>query len=987
MIVLGAAFPVHALILVPSVTTSGVAPFGETFDAYTLGDLHGQGLWQGDAHAWRVTDTGCYSGRCITANGFSPSGLSSVKTGQASSSGEWRIRFKINSFNFAPFSGTFVSFGTPNSYDLYALSIMPDKTDSTFSTSLITDTFGNTVVVGLAIGSWHTLVFKWNMDNLANCQFAITVDGGADIPAPPIGSASDCYTQTFPTHVISTLDLAQNTAPNEAIIDDIGDGPIVEGQTTCTSGTPGCNSNVMFLPGAEATNLYASGSLTENHIWPPNSVAGQDVVSLDLTNPASANNVYTKEKDIVGMAYGTTRVYQPFIDQMNSLVSKKTIADWEPVAYDWRLDYNDLLTNGNDINGKIYYRGTNAATSTPYIIQELTRLATSSRTKKVTIIAHSNGGLLAKALLQYLGTTTASQLIDKLILVETPQVGTPKAVAGLLHGYDQALPSALFHPLLSPSDARALAISTPAAYNLLPTDQYFTFTDNPVITFNAQSIPEWVARYGDIHNPGAGIHSTTLLRTFMTDISRGEPNRNDTETPAIANTTLFDNATNVHNSLDAWLAPPGIQLVTIAGWGNETLSNIEYTKTVTGCALNTANGCAVPIYGNQITFNPHVVIDGDGTVVDSSAQWANGTTSTRYWLNLEKYNCQTLLTCIPQTGPLNFFRTTHAFVFKVPQLNTLLSSLITNSTPASNDLITTTRPEYTGDEQRLHFVLHSPLTLGFTDYSGNYSGSTATSTIFNVPGVDYQRIGEVQWLSVPKGLAGKVVMRGTASGSFTLNVESVNWNNTLATTTFAAVSSATSTIATLSVDPLVDPAVQSTLQVDFNGDGIVDRTLQAKQGSTVLPDVVAPEAILSISTSTKDIVVTGIDDVSPTTTVTKTATTTTITDQSGNKTTLFFQKTFTSNLLTFARLTGISYGTTTTALPSSFLYVWDASKTLISQTVVADNTFAIQALYNKSQNKTTILVLKKNVPIQTITVTGLAIIKLTTNKGMVNYSW
>ena len=106
-----------------------------------------------------------------------------------------------------------------------------------------------------------------------------------------------------------------------------------------------------------------------------------------------------------------------------------------------------------------------------------------------------------------------------------------------------------------------------------------------------------------------------------------------------------------------------------------------------------------------------------------------------------------------------------------------------------------------------------------------------------------------------------------------------------------------------------------------------------------------------------------------------------------DKTTLFFQKTFASNLLTFARLTGISYGTSTTPLLSSFLYIWDASKTLMSQTVVADNTFAIQALYNKSQNKTSILVFKKNVPIQTTTVAGLAIIKLTTNKGIINYSW
>ncbi|HEV8666977.1 MAG TPA: hypothetical protein VN665_04010, partial [Candidatus Paceibacterota bacterium] len=177
------------------------------------------------------------------------------------------------------------------------------------------------------------------------------------------------------------------------------------------------------------------------------------------------------------------------------------------------------------------------------------------------------------------------------------------------------------------------------------------------------------------------------------------------------------------------------------------------------------------------------------------------------------------------------------------------------------------------------------------------------------------------------------------------------------------------------------------LKVDFNGDGIIDTTLHSKDGGVVLPDFVPPEAIISVSTSTKDISVLGIDDVSSTTTVNKTATTTTITDQSGNATTLYFNKTYTNNLLTYARLTGINYGTATIALPTSFLYVWNTSKTLVSQTVVADNIFAIEALYNKVTNKTTIIVLKKNTPIQTTTVTGLAVIKLTTSKGAISYSW
>jgi len=44
-------------------------------------------------------------------------------------------------------------------------------------------------------------------------------------------------------------------------------------------------------------------------------------------------------------------------------------------------------------------------------------------------------------------------------------------------------------------------------------------------------------------------------------------------------------------------------------------------------------------------------------------------------------------------------------------------------------------------------------------------------------------------------------------------------------------------------------------------------------------------------------------------------------------------------------------------------------------------------LIKLTTHKTTTIVLKKNVPIQTTTITGLAVIKLTTSKGAINYSW
>jgi hypothetical protein len=113
---------------------------------------------------------------------------------------------------------------------------------------------------------------------------------------------------------------------------------------------------------------------------------------------------------------------------------------------------------------------------------------------------------------------------------------------------------------------------------------------------------------------------------------------------------------------------------------------------------------------------------------------------------------------------------------------------------------------------------------------------------------------------VPKSLAGKLVMRGTGSGSFALDIEEVNGNETLATTTFAAVPSSTSTTATIDINPASSPTANALLKVDFNGDGTIDSTLNAKQGAIVTPDFAPPEIKLIFSTSTNALSFIGIDD-------------------------------------------------------------------------------------------------------------------------------
>ena len=133
------------------------------------------------------------------------------------------------------------------------------------------------------------------------------------------------------------------------------------------------------------------------------------------------------------------------------------------------------------------------------------------------------------------------------------------------------------------------------------------------------------------------------------------------------------------------------------------------------------------------------------------------------------------------------------------------------------------------------------------DTNGNYTGATATGTLSYIPGVYYERYGEVQWLSVPKDIAGTLVMHGTATGSFTLDIEEVNGNTILSTTSFAGIPSGTSTIVTMTIDPLRSVTASSTLAVDTDGDGTPDFTLASNQGGVVL----SPKPALTVTADNK----------------------------------------------------------------------------------------------------------------------------------------
>jgi|GEM_PF-1521682 len=757
---------------------------------------------------------------------------------------------------------------------------------------------------------------------------------------------------------------------------------IISGATTTPPCVTDCNSNVLFLPGIEGSRLYEplvcnyhqQGVCQTEQLWEPQGDALALRLGHDVNGSSTNPGIYTH--DIIDNAYVPLQgnIYKSFIEDMNAMQEKGTIREWEAIPYDWRLSPDQILSSG-----KVIYDGAGIsylkATSSPFIIQELHRLATSSKTGKVTIIAHSNGGLVTKRLTEILGTTTASQLIDKIIFVAVPQVGTPKAIGSILHGFDQGIGSFFIGgDKITETTARIIAKNMPIAYNLLPSANYFTYVDDSVVTFTDEPLVAPLrARYGDI------IHSAERLHSFVTDTLR-EASSTDANLkyPSVGNESLLTNAEELHTDIDHWTPPSDVQLYEIAGWGKDTPGTIEYYQgketfcTVPG-DLYTCTDVPAVFYGVK------TVLDGDGTVVVPSALWtATSTGVMKYWVNLKKY------------GESGLFSSTinrkHADILEVDPLRKFLQDIIKNKSLedlSSYTYISTSTPINIATSTQLHFTLHSPLSLDLYDNLGNHTGISTTTGMLeeNIPASDYETFGELKYITVPVSVSPKLILNGYASGSFTLDVKEMQGEIITASTTFSGIPSATTTRVTMDfTDGTIANA--GALKVDEDGNGTTDFALTPKAGEVItLPavpiDITPPEVQITFSTSTNAISIIGIDE-SGTTTISSTTTypilkknqkqyngiattTVTIKDQAGNTTQLQYTELLPSPAKRDTiNLTTISYNGAVQNLGTTTLkYKWANNKTTGAYTMFAStfstSTVVIESHYRPKKNVTLIM--------------------------------
>jgi hypothetical protein len=668
--------------------------------------------------------------------------------------------------------------------------------------------------------------------------FGVTVDGAPDSVNLIVGSNTGTTTIPLPQRLglweaTSTFAKGKYTWHIEAT----AGGQTV--QTADRNFTTGY-SNVAFLPGLEASRLYRAaidptyGTPTKVRLWePPLVLQDNSQLYLNASGTPKRSDIFTEDVVDEVDQFAGANIYESFIDSMDDLVDDGTIRAWKPLPYDWRFDVRDIVNRPIALESGSYS-----------MTEEIWKLAESSDTGKVTLIAHSNGGLVSKVLARELGTD-APKLLDQMILVASPQAGTPQAIGAILHGYNQGLPKDWLPLLMTSAEARDMAVNMPSAYGLLPFAGYFSSVGDPVITFdNDPLLAPWRAKYG------IEIHSAETLHNFLADQTRASmPVTEETKNPIIANETLLNSAEVLHDTvLDTWTPPEGITLTQIAGWGEDTLSKIVYYQGIKTVCANPGlySTCAST---PALEYSMKEVLDGDGTVVVPSALWTSG--EGRYWVDLGDYN---------RFIHGNISRK-HADILEIPELREFIkSTIIRDNSAVLPRYIFSQTPPNPDSEKQLRFTLHSPLTLDLYDNLGNHTGISTTTGAReeNIPGSRYRTFGELKYISVPafaEASSGEpssttltLAMNGYATGSFTLDMEEVVGDTVTASTTFAGIPSSVGTVATITI-PDGNIANSSALSVDENGDGTADLTLVPKLGDVVT----LPRPILTVTADDKTI--------------------------------------------------------------------------------------------------------------------------------------
>lgn len=537
---------------------------------------------------------------------------------------------------------------------------------------------------------------------------------------------------------------------------------------------PTCCSSVMFFPGIEGSRLYKKNILGfEDQLWEPNTAS--DVVDLYAnTDGSSINDVYTrdiiKETNLIGNIKPLRKqIYKEFSDDLDNLVNTNKIHEWQPVPYDWRMSVDDIVDNGVVLENE-----------TKNIVAELERMAHDSDTGKVSLVGHSNGGLLIKYLVKKLEDKGEVDLIDNVVLVGSPELGTTDGILAILHGisFDSKL------KYVAPQKYnRQLALNIAGAYGLLPSEKFFENSITPIILFDS-SVGD---TDGLIAGYGSSISTYQVLKDFILSNKddRPIPAIDEVDIPNIGNTLTYSKAENLHNIIDNYIIPSNIHNYEVSGTGMSTDSGVIYKRN------NRCIFTKLCLTGQILVPEITKTIEGDGTVLNISSAVLDG---VRYYVDMNAYN---------KDNNVNF---DHAYMMQNNSVKTLVKNIVTGV----NEIV-----PYVIEKNSLptiktkHISMHSPVNIDVYDQEGRHTGLCVDPDYPDmdcveqeIPNSSYMALGEDKYITIPNEGTYTLKLDGYDTGTFTLNIDNYENDNKTDSVEFKDVPTTTDTSSTVDLTTL-----------------------------------------------------------------------------------------------------------------------------------------------------------------------------------------
>jgi alpha-tubulin suppressor-like RCC1 family protein/pimeloyl-ACP methyl ester carboxylesterase len=454
------------------------------------------------------------------------------------------------------------------------------------------------------------------------------------------------------------------------------------------------------------------------------------------------------------------------------------------LPYDWRLHIDQGENNPADKLGKL--------------IRE--DLHVNCRGQRVDIVAHSMGGLVAKA---WLARDRANEAcVRNFITIGTPHYGAVKILKALLLGEDDIIGKAQF---LLDKDMVAIAlVNMPAAYQLLPSK---VFNDHRPVFVDEIDFDRDGKRGGLVYR-----YFVAMLENQNVSWPRRRACLQKFQEPLNRNAGSW--ASRHQDSWDSWVpTDPGLKAHFFAGTGNPTLSRI--------------------IVEEGRNFNVgEKTIDGDGTVELYSALAGNlgsgpklqkKSFQPRYEIDWVT-SAMLALSFVPVRVVREVASTEHLAILGNPDVRREIENIIRGgSSRIVTHLLSTTAPGEESAPEWLEISLESEGgELHVYDALGNHVGPAEGGVEEDVAGSDYVDVGSTKLVFVPYGGTYTIEVRAPEGAAGELRITLRRGDTREKVHKYLDLSLQPGGVARLTLTEMNE---ENVLEIDSDADGLIDANI------------------------------------------------------------------------------------------------------------------------------------------------------------------